>query len=86
MLFLALAGGTGQQKIVAACQKYGVAAGIHHDTMAEARQMIEQGYQFVPLASDSRFSGAHRCSGGRRAPNKGDSRQGASGLTPLCPH
>jgi 4-hydroxy-2-oxoheptanedioate aldolase len=44
-----------QKKIVAACKKHGVAAGIHNNTAAYALQMIEQGYQFVTLASDSRF-------------------------------
>jgi 4-hydroxy-2-oxoheptanedioate aldolase len=44
-----------QKKIVAACKKHGVVAGIHNNTAAYALQMIEQGYQFVTLASDSRF-------------------------------
>jgi 4-hydroxy-2-oxoheptanedioate aldolase len=44
-----------QKRIVAACKKHGVAAGIHNNTAAYALQMIEQGYQFVTLASDSRF-------------------------------
>jgi len=47
-----------QKKIVAACKKHGVVAGIHHNTAAYALQMIAQGYQFVTLASDSRFLAA----------------------------
>ncbi len=44
-----------QQVIVKACKKHGVIAGIHNATAAYAVKMIEQGYQFVTLASDSRF-------------------------------
>jgi 4-hydroxy-2-oxoheptanedioate aldolase len=47
-----------QKKIVAACKKHGVVAGIHNNTAAYALQMIELGYQFVTLASDSRFLAA----------------------------
>jgi 4-hydroxy-2-oxoheptanedioate aldolase len=47
-----------QKKIVAACKKHGVVAGIHNNTAAYALQMIEQGYQFVTLAPDSRFLAA----------------------------
>jgi 4-hydroxy-2-oxoheptanedioate aldolase len=47
-----------QKKIVAACKQHGVVAGIHNNTAAYAQQMIEQGYQFVTLASDSRFLAA----------------------------
>jgi 4-hydroxy-2-oxoheptanedioate aldolase len=47
-----------QKKIVAACKRHGVVAGIHNNTAAYALQMIEQGYQFVTLASDSRFLAA----------------------------
>ncbi len=47
-----------QKKIVAACKRHGVAAGIHNNTAACALQMIEQGYQFVTLASNSRFLAA----------------------------
>ena len=43
-----------QKKIVAACQKHGVVAGIHNNSAAYALQMIEQGYRFVTVASDSR--------------------------------
>jgi 4-hydroxy-2-oxoheptanedioate aldolase len=44
-----------QQKIVEACKRHGVAAGIHNGTAAYALKMIAAGYQFVTLASDSRF-------------------------------
>ena len=43
-----------QKKIVAACRNHGVVAGIHNNTAAYALQMIEQGYRFVTVASDSR--------------------------------
>ena len=43
-----------QLKIVAACKRHGVAAGIHNATAAYALKMIDAGYQFVTLASDSR--------------------------------
>jgi 4-hydroxy-2-oxoheptanedioate aldolase len=44
-----------QLKIVEACKRHGVAAGIHNGTAAYALKMIASGYQFVTLASDSRF-------------------------------
>ena len=44
-----------QHRIVEACKKHGVVAGIHNATAAYARKMVEIGYQFVTLASDSRF-------------------------------
>src|SRR3989475_6190087 len=47
-----------QMKIVAACKRHGVVAGIHNATAAYALKMIEAGYQFVTLASDSRFLAA----------------------------
>ncbi|MBI1848359.1 MAG: 2,4-dihydroxyhept-2-ene-1,7-dioic acid aldolase [Candidatus Rokubacteria bacterium] len=47
-----------QQKIVEACKRHGVAAGIHNATAAYALKMIAAGYQFVTLASDSRFMAA----------------------------
>jgi 4-hydroxy-2-oxoheptanedioate aldolase len=47
-----------QRRIVEACQRHGVAAGIHCGTVAYARHIIEQGYRFVSLASDSRFLAA----------------------------
>jgi len=43
-----------QKKIVATCQKHGVVAGIHNNSAAYALRMIEQGYRFVTVASDSR--------------------------------
>lgn len=47
-----------QLKIVAACKRHGVAAGIHCGTSAYALKMIEAGYQLVTLASDSRHMAA----------------------------
>jgi 4-hydroxy-2-oxoheptanedioate aldolase len=47
-----------QQAIVQACKKHGVIAGIHNATAAYAVKMIAEGYQFVTLASDSRFMAA----------------------------
>lgn len=47
-----------QRRIVEACRRHRVVAGIHNATAAYARQMIDIGYQFVTLASDSRFLAA----------------------------
>jgi 4-hydroxy-2-oxoheptanedioate aldolase len=47
-----------QKKIVAACKRHGIVAGIHNNTSAYALKMIADGYQFVTLASDSRFLAA----------------------------
>ncbi len=47
-----------QKKIVAACKRHGVIAGIHNNTAAYALKMIADGYQFVTLASDTRFLAA----------------------------
>jgi 4-hydroxy-2-oxoheptanedioate aldolase len=47
-----------QKKIAAACKRHGVVAGIHNNTAAYALKMIAEGYQFVTLASDSRFLAA----------------------------
>ena len=47
-----------QQKIVEACKRHGVIAGIHNATSSYALKMIEAGYQFVVLASDSRLMAA----------------------------
>lgn len=47
-----------QQKIAAACKRHGVIAGIHNATAGYALKMIEAGYRFVTLASDSRFMAA----------------------------
>ena len=43
--------------IVAACRKHGVVAGIHVNSTDYAWRMIEKGYQFVSLMSDSYFLG-----------------------------
>jgi 4-hydroxy-2-oxoheptanedioate aldolase len=45
-------------KIVEACRRHGVVAGIHNNTAEYALGMIAIGYQFVTLASDSRFLAA----------------------------
>ena len=47
-----------QQRIVDACKRHGAVAGIHNATAAYALKMIAAGYQFVTLASDSRFLAA----------------------------
>jgi 4-hydroxy-2-oxoheptanedioate aldolase len=47
-----------QKKIVAAAKRHGIFAGIHNATSAYALRMIAEGYQFVTLASDSRFLAA----------------------------
>jgi 4-hydroxy-2-oxoheptanedioate aldolase len=47
-----------QRKIAAACKRHSVIAGIHNATAAYALKMIAEGYQFVTLASDSRFMAA----------------------------
>ena len=47
-----------QQKVAAACRRHGIVAGIHNNTAAYAQKMIADGYQFVTLASDSRFLAA----------------------------
>ncbi|PYO33423.1 MAG: 2,4-dihydroxyhept-2-ene-1,7-dioic acid aldolase [Candidatus Rokuibacteriota bacterium] len=47
-----------QQQIVEACKRHGVIPGIHNGTAAYALTMIAAGYQFVTLASDSRFLAA----------------------------
>jgi 4-hydroxy-2-oxoheptanedioate aldolase len=44
-----------QQKIVEACKKHGVIAGIHNSTAAYALKMRDAGYLFLTLASDTRF-------------------------------
>jgi 4-hydroxy-2-oxoheptanedioate aldolase len=44
-----------QQRIYDACKRHNVVAGIHCGTAAYALKMIASGYQFVTLASDSRF-------------------------------
>jgi 4-hydroxy-2-oxoheptanedioate aldolase len=47
-----------QQRILEACRRHGVVAGIHNATAAYALKMVAAGYQFVTLASDSRFLAA----------------------------
>jgi 4-hydroxy-2-oxoheptanedioate aldolase len=47
-----------QKKIVAACKRHGIVAGIHNNTAEYAAKMIAEGYQFVTLASDARFLAA----------------------------
>ncbi len=44
--------------VVEACKRHGVVAGIHNATAAYALTMVAAGYQFVTLASDSRFMAA----------------------------
>ena len=47
-----------QKTIAAACKRHGVIAGIHNATAEYALKMIDDGYRFVTLASDSRFLAA----------------------------
>jgi 4-hydroxy-2-oxoheptanedioate aldolase len=47
-----------QQRIVEACKHHKVVAGIHCGVAAYALKMIEAGYQFVTLASESRHMAA----------------------------
>jgi 4-hydroxy-2-oxoheptanedioate aldolase len=47
-----------QKKIVAACKRHRVVAGIHNNTSTYALKMRDEGYQFLTLASDSRFLAA----------------------------
>ena len=42
------------QQIVDACKRHNVVAGIHNSTAAYSLKMIEIGYRFVTLASDTR--------------------------------
>ena len=44
-----------QKKIAAACKRHGIVAGIHCGSAAYALKMIDDGYQFVTLASDARL-------------------------------
>jgi len=44
-----------RQKIVEACRRHGVAAGIHTPSSEVALKMIDDGFQFVTIASDDRF-------------------------------
>ena len=45
-------------KILAACKRHKVIAGLHNATSGYALKMAGQGWQFVTLASDSRFLAA----------------------------
>jgi len=47
-----------QQRIVEACRRHGVVAGIHTGGAAYAQKMVAAGYRFVTLASDGRFLAA----------------------------
>jgi len=47
-----------QLRIVEACKRHDVVAGIHNATAAYALKMMAVGYQFVTLASDTRFLAA----------------------------
>lgn len=47
-----------QRQILEACRRHRVVAGIHNATPAYALKMVTAGYQFVTLASDSRFLAA----------------------------
>ena len=47
-----------QQRIVDACKRHGVVAGIHCNTPEYALTMIGAGYRFVTLASDGRMLAA----------------------------
>ena len=42
-----------QKRVVAACRRHGVVAGIHTGTPEYALKMIEDGYRFVTVGSDS---------------------------------
>lgn len=44
-----------QKTIAAACQRHGIYAGIHTATPEYALKMIEDGFRFVTLASDTRL-------------------------------
>ena len=46
------------RRIVATCKKYGVIAGLHNNTPQYALKMIQEGFQFVTIASESRFMAA----------------------------
>ena len=46
------------RRIVSACKKYGIIAGLHNNTPQYALKMIQEGFQFVTIASESRFMAA----------------------------
>ncbi|MFT5193819.1 MAG: 4-hydroxy-2-oxoheptanedioate aldolase, partial [Candidatus Promineifilaceae bacterium] len=43
--------------ILAACKQAGVAAGIHCGAPAYARRMVEKGFQFVTISTDTGLLG-----------------------------
>ena len=43
------------KRILAACRKHKVAAGVHCFNVASARQRIEEGWQFIAINSDLRM-------------------------------
>ena len=45
-------------KIAAACKRHNVVPGLHNGTSSYALKMIQEGWRFVTLASDSRFLAA----------------------------
>jgi 4-hydroxy-2-oxoheptanedioate aldolase len=47
-----------KKRIVEACKRHGVPAGIHNQTAEAALSMVAEGYQFVTIASDDRFLSA----------------------------
>jgi 4-hydroxy-2-oxoheptanedioate aldolase len=47
-----------QRRILAACGRHGVTAGIHTNSAAYALKMIAEGFQFVTLPSDARAMAA----------------------------
>jgi 4-hydroxy-2-oxoheptanedioate aldolase len=47
-----------QRQIAAACKRHNIVAGIHNNTPEYALKMMAEGYQFLTLASDSRFLAA----------------------------
>ena len=61
-----------QKQIVEACKRHNVVAGIHNATAAYSLKMIEIGYRFVTLASDTRHLAA------KAAEEVGIVRKGAS--------
>jgi len=62
-----------QQQIVDACKRHNVVAGIHNATATYSLKMIEAGYRFVTLASDTRHLAA------KAAEEVGIVRKGAGG-------
>ena len=42
-------------EILAACQKHGIAAGIHTGSLAQTKIHLEQGFNLVNLGTDGAF-------------------------------